>query len=69
MTHKTNNIVDIVSVTADIGDDFVNKYKKNNQPKDAQLALDAYKVAISASKTQLIYKKLTGAPISINFLK
>lgn len=69
MTHKTNNIADIVSVTADIGDDFVNKYKKTNQPKDAQLALDAYKTCISATKAQLIHKKLTGSPVTIQFLK
>jgi hypothetical protein len=35
----------------------------------AQGAVQAYSVAISAAKTQLIYKKLTGTPIEIDFLK
>jgi hypothetical protein len=35
----------------------------------AQGAVQAYSVAINAAKTQLIYKKLTGTPIEIEFLK
>ena len=68
MEHKTTNIKDIVNVTAEIGDDHVSKYKKNGNSKDAIIALDAYKVCISATKTQLIYKKLTGHPTKIAFL-
>ena len=45
------------------------QYYKSNDLKVGHLALDAYKTAISASKTQLIYKKLTGTPSEIDFLK
>lgn len=69
MAQKTNNVRDIIDVTARIGDDHVDKYDKNGQSKDAQTALDAYKLCISASKAQLMYKKLTGDPVTISFLE
>lgn len=68
MTHKTNCISDIINITAEIGDDNANKYEKTGQTKNAVVALDAYKTCISAAKTQLIYKKLTGNPVKIDFL-
>jgi hypothetical protein len=42
---------------------------KNNSRVVAQGALSAYKTAIGAAKAQLIYKKLTGTPTSIEFFQ
>lgn len=66
---KTNTITDVIKVTQDMGDELVTSYKENGDLKVATVALDAYKTAINGAKTQLIYKKLTGEPGTINFLK
>lgn len=66
---KTKTISDVIDVTRDLGDTFTNAYNNNHDLKVAQTALNAYKTAISAAKTQLIYKKLTGTPGSIEFLE
>lgn len=66
---KSKNIGNIVKVTTDIGDTLATSFNNNNDLKVASAALSAYKTAISASKTQLIYKKLTGAPKKIDFLE
>ena len=68
MKYKTKHISDIINITAEIGDDNANKYEETGQIKNAVVALDAYKTCISAVKTQLIYKKLTGDPETIKFL-
>lgn len=66
---KTNNIKDIISITSKMGDNLANQYNKNKDLKVVSMSLNAYKTAISASKTQLIYKKLTGEPKKIKFLE
>jgi hypothetical protein len=66
---KTTTISDVIDVTREMGDKVMTQYNKTGDLKVGHLALDAYKTAISAAKTQLIYKKLTGTPSEINFLK
>lgn len=66
---KTMNVTDVIKVTQEIGDVLSNQYNVSKDLKVAQGALSAYSVAISAAKTQLIYKKLTGTPMEIEFLK
>lgn len=66
---KTINVTGVIKVTQEIGDVLSNQYYLSKDLKVAQGALSAYSVAISAAKTQLIYKKLTGTPIEIEFLK
>jgi arginine repressor len=56
-------------IKKEIGDVLSNQYYSSKDLKVAQGALSAYSVAISAAKTQLIYKKLTGTPVEIDFLK
>jgi len=66
---KTNTITDVIKVTQEMGDNLATHYNTTQDIKVASAALDAYKTAISGAKTQLIYKKLTGEPGEIPFLK
>jgi hypothetical protein len=64
---KTSNVTDVINVTRDLGDQLNNMFQKNKDLKVAGLALVGYRTAISAAKAQVIYKKLTGNPESIEF--
>ena len=66
---KTNNVNDIVKVANSIGDECNEMWEKTKDLKTAQTALNAYKTSISALKTQVVYKKLTGSPSKIDFLE
>lgn len=68
-TIKTMNISDVISVTQNIGDTLANQYHHSKDLKVAQVSLSAYKVAINGAKSQVIYKKLTGNPASIEFFE
>lgn len=52
-----------------IGDKTANLYAETSDLKAAEMALKAYNGAISAGKSQLIYKKLTGTPGIIDFFE
>lgn len=66
---KTVDINDVREECQDIGDKLKDKFDKTQDLKVAQGAVSAYSTAISAAKTQLIYKKLTGTPVDMDFLK
>jgi hypothetical protein len=66
---ETGNVTGIIEVTQQIGDTLATKFNKSNDLKVAQISLSAYKTAISAAKAQVIYKKLTGSPDSIEFFE
>lgn len=66
---KTVDINDVREQCQSIGDKLKDKFDKTEDLKVAQRAVSAYATAISAAKTQLVYKKLTGTPIEIDFLK
>lgn len=66
---KTKTITDVIKVTKDIGDTLANAFDDTNDIKVATASLDAYRTAILGSRTQLIYKKLTGKPGTIPFLE
>jgi hypothetical protein len=68
-TIKTVGVTDVINVTRDMGDQLNNMFQKNKDLKVAALALSGYKTAINAAKAQVIYKKLTGNPESIEFLE
>jgi hypothetical protein len=68
-TVKTQTVTDVINVTRDMGDQLNNMFQKNKDLKVAALALSGYKTAINAAKAQVIYKKLTGNPGSIEFLE
>lgn len=68
---KTNtvDINDVRQVCQEIGDKLKDNFDKTADFKAAEGSVRAYATAISAAKTQLIYKKLTGTPMNIDFLK
>ena len=66
---KTMDINDVREACQNIGDKLKDTFDKTSDLKAAQGAVSAYGTAISAVKTQLIYKKLTGSPADIDFLK
>lgn len=68
-TFVTNNITDVRKAVQNIGDTLNEKFYETKDLKVAQGAVQAYSVAINAAKTQLIYKKLTGTPGEMDFLK
>jgi hypothetical protein len=65
----TNNITDVLKAVQGIGDTLNEGFNATKDLKMAQGAVQAYSAAINAAKTQLIYKKLTGTPMEIEFLK
>lgn len=65
----TNNITDVLKAVQGIGDTLNEGFNDTKDLKMAQGAVQAYSAAINAAKTQLIYKKLTGTPMEIEFLK
>ena len=66
---KTVNVTDVIKVTQEIGDVLSSQYHTSKDLKVAQGALSAYKTAIGAAKAQIVYKKLTGVPSSIEFFQ
>lgn len=66
---KTVSITDVINVTRDMGDTLNNMFQKTKDLKVAHQSVEAYRTAISGAKAQLIYKKLTGSPESINFFE
>jgi hypothetical protein len=68
-TFVTDDITDVRRAVQNIGDALNKKFYETKDLKVAQGAIQAYSVAINAAKTQLIYKKLTGTPGEMEFLK
>jgi hypothetical protein len=52
-----SNISSITQKTAELGDDLLEQFKKDKNIKTASTALSAYKTAITAAKTKLMYEK------------
>lgn len=66
---KTNSIDDVRKACQEMGDMLKETYVDTRDLKAAQHSIKAYSTAINAAKTQVIYKKLTGHPPEIPFLK
>jgi hypothetical protein len=65
----SSNIEDVRKACQQIGDSLKVTYDKTKDVRVAYTAVNAYSKAIHAVKVQLIYKKLTGNPQDIEFLK
>jgi hypothetical protein len=65
---KTITIDDVRVACQDMGDQLKNNFDSTGDVKVASAAVSAYATAISAVKTQLIFKKLTGTPVSMTCL-
>jgi hypothetical protein len=68
-TSETKNAEDVIKKSNRIGDQFNNMFQSNKDVKVGLAALTGYKVAISASKELIKYKKLTGSPETIEFFE
>jgi hypothetical protein len=66
---KETVISDVIKTMANVGDTLNKQWEDSKDLKVCDLSIKAYSAAISAAKAQLIYKKLTGAPDEIEFLK
>lgn len=64
---SNQNVSDVINSMTGVGDTLKKTWKKNKDLKTIQTAISAYSVAIGAAKGQLVYKKLTGNPESIEF--
>lgn len=68
-TISTKNVEDSIKNSNIIGDQFNNMFQLNKDVKVGLAALAGYKVAISAAKELIKYKKLTGSPETISFFE
>lgn len=66
---KTSNVNEVRVQMLSLGDKMNALHEETNDLKSAELALKFYNGAISASKQQIIYKKLTGKPGVIPFME
>jgi hypothetical protein len=66
---KTQTISEVRTQLLTIADSTANVYEETSDLKAAELALKSYNGAVNAAKVQLMYKKLTGAPSTIDFLE
>lgn len=62
-------VTDVTDKCKAIGDALDATFHNTGDFKAAQGAIHAYGTAVSAMKSLLIYKKLTGTPIEIEFFK
>ncbi len=65
----TSNVNEVRVQMLSLGDKMNALHEETNDLKSAELALKFYNGAISASKQQIIYKKLTGKPGIIPFME
>lgn len=66
---KTEVINDVRKALQNMGDSNATLYNETKDLKVCQTAIKAYNSAINAAKTQIIYKKITGTPAEMDFLK
>jgi len=62
-------VTDVTNKCKSIGDSLDATFHNTGDFKAAQGAISAYSTAVSAMKALLIYKKLTGTPMEIEFFK
>jgi hypothetical protein len=62
-------VTDVTNKCKSIGDSLDATFHNTGDFKAAQGAISAYSTAVSAMKALLIYKKLTGTPMEIEFYK
>jgi hypothetical protein len=66
---KKITVSDVIERMTDVGDTLNKQWEESKDLKVCDLSIKAFSTAISAAKAQLIYKKLTGNPDEIEFLK
>jgi len=66
---KKITVSDVIEKMTDVGDTLNKQWEESKDLKVCDLSIKAFSTAISAAKAQLIYKKLTGNPDEVEFLK
>lgn len=69
MTKKNYNSKEVADTLLDMGYVLNNKFNETSDIKVAQTAIAAFNTAIKLKQTQVIYKKMTGTPMKIDFLE
>ena len=67
--NKVKNVTDVINNNNNMGDSLKGIFDKTLDIKVAHESINAYRTAINAAKAQLIYKKLTGSPETIQFFE
>ena len=65
----TKNVTDVRKQTQKIADNLNDQFEKTQDVSIAREAIAAYRVTVSAAKVQLLYKKVTGKPVKIDFFE
>ena len=69
MTKKNHKSKEVADTLLDMGYFLNNKFNETSDIKVAQTAIAAFNTAIKLKQTQVIYKKMTGTPMKIDFLE
>lgn len=69
MAKKNYNSKEVVDTLLDMGYTLNTKFNETSDIKVAQTAITAFNTAIKLRQTQVIYKKMTGTPMKIEFLE
>lgn len=69
MAKKNHNSKEVADTLLDMGYILNTKFNETSDIKVAQTAIAAFNTAIKLKQTQVIYKKMTGTPIRIDFLE
>jgi hypothetical protein len=69
MAKKEHTVKKVSDLLFDMGSNLNDKFEETEDIKVAQQAIAAFNVGIKAYQTQVVYKKLTGTPIKIEFLE
>lgn len=69
MAKKNYNSKEVADTLLDMGYVLNNKFNETSDIKVAQTAIAAFNTAIKLKQTQVIYKKMTGTPMKIDFLE
>lgn len=69
MAKKNYNSKEVVDTLLDMGYTLNTKFNETSDIKVAQTAIAAFNTAVKLRQTQVIYKKMTGTPMKIEFLE
>ena len=69
MAKKNHTSKESADTLLDMGYTLNEMFKGTNDIKVAQTAIAAFSTAIKLKQTQVIYKKMTGTPMKIDFLE
>lgn len=69
MTKKNHKSKEVTDTMLDMGYELNNIFSQTKDIKVAQTAIAAFNTAIKLKQTQVIYKKMTGTPMKIDFLE